>query len=177
MWPTLNPEVQTVPWGDILLVWHWNYQPRVGDVVCAYSPHHPYRQVVKRVIALGPALVIPYTRTSQSPQSSNAPTFESIPSSSPTTELRSVSTMNEADIDVSPSSSVVVPRGYVWLEGDHHWASLDSNDYGPLPVGFISGHATRVLIPHAHFRKRFLQPLSPVLPPGHSYVQKLTSQY
>lgn len=182
MWPTLNPEVQTRPWGDILLVWRWHYQPCVGDVVCAYSPHLPHRQIVKRIIGLGPAIVLPYTRSSLSsatPLSSNeesesSPKIVGSPHYPPSTPVSSGFILNEQQLE---SDLVVhVPAGYVWLEGDHHWESFDSNDYGPIPIGLITGKVTRILLPHAHFWTRFLQPIPTSLPPGHSQVRQQQQQ-
>ncbi|KAG8223730.1 hypothetical protein J437_LFUL003636 [Ladona fulva] len=37
--------------------------------------------------------------------------------------------------------SDVVPRGYVWLEGDNKNNSTDSRNYGPVPQGLILGRA------------------------------------
>jgi inner membrane protease subunit 2 len=175
MWPTLNPEVHSVPWGDILLVWRWSYQPRVGDVVCAYSPHTPHRQIVKRIVALGPAIVWPYTRlSSPTVESSQASTFGARDVTA--TEVRAVVSPPSPYLGVQErvddEIAVHVPAGYVWLEGDHHWESLDSNDYGPLPVGLITGKATRILLPHAHFWQRVWQPIPTSLPIGHSRVQQ-----
>jgi inner membrane protease subunit 1 len=46
--------------------------------------------------------------------------------------------------DFIPSKNVdqdteCVPRGHVWVEGDNKSESLDSREYGPLPIGLIQG--------------------------------------
>jgi inner membrane protease subunit 2 len=184
MWPTLNPE-QTRPLGDILLVWRWHYQPCVGDVVCAYSPHLPRRQIVKRIIGLGPAIVFPYTRSSLSSVtslSSHDESESSVKSVDSPLYRSSFSGFilndhhHQQQQQLESDLVVHVPAGYVWLEGDHHWESFDSNDYGPIPIGHITGKVTRILLPHAHFWTRFLQPIPTTLPPGHSHVQQQQQQ-
>ena len=34
---------------------------------------------------------------------------------------------------------LTVPTGYCWLEGDNKYNSVDSREYGPLPLGLIKG--------------------------------------
>lgn len=41
----------------------------------------------------------------------------------------------------SITSSLIVPPGQVWLEGDNPSKSLDSREFGPLPMGLIRGRA------------------------------------
>jgi len=43
--------------------------------------------------------------------------------------------------------TVVVPPGHVWLEGDNWRLSTDSNYYGPVSKGLITGKATSVIWP------------------------------
>ena len=38
-----------------------------------------------------------------------------------------------------PEEWVKVPRGSVWLAGDNASNSIDSRDYGPVPVGLVKG--------------------------------------
>lgn len=42
---------------------------------------------------------------------------------------------------------VVVPRGHVWVEGDNHLQSRDSNLYGPVPMGLLTGKMTYIIWP------------------------------
>lgn len=42
---------------------------------------------------------------------------------------------------------VEVPKGYCWLEGDHKERSLDSNHFGPIPLGMIVGRADAIIWP------------------------------
>ncbi|XP_053212488.1 mitochondrial inner membrane protease subunit 1-like [Panonychus citri] len=36
-------------------------------------------------------------------------------------------------------SSISIPKGHVWVEGDNSSHSKDSRDYGPVPIGLIIG--------------------------------------
>ena len=42
---------------------------------------------------------------------------------------------------------VSVPEGHCWVEGDNHEKSIDSNDFGPVPLGLISGKAVGIVRP------------------------------
>jgi hypothetical protein len=42
---------------------------------------------------------------------------------------------------------LVVPKGHVWLEGDNSLCSLDSRDYGPVPMALVNGKVVCRLIP------------------------------
>lgn len=39
------------------------------------------------------------------------------------------------------SRMIYVPKGHVWLEGDNSENSLDSRNYGPVPMGLIQSRA------------------------------------
>ncbi|XP_075432033.1 mitochondrial inner membrane protease subunit 2 [Ascaphus truei] len=62
---------------------------------------------------------------------------------------------------------VKVPSGHVWVEGDHHGHSFDSNAFGPVSLGLLHAHATHILWPPHRW-----QTLRPLLPrertPRHS---------
>ncbi|XP_041514347.1 mitochondrial inner membrane protease subunit 2 isoform X2 [Microtus oregoni] len=55
---------------------------------------------------------------------------------------------------------VKVPRGHMWVEGDHHGHSFDSNSFGPVSLGLLHAHATHILWPPERWRR-----LESVLPP------------
>ncbi|XP_073921140.1 mitochondrial inner membrane protease subunit 2 isoform X4 [Castor canadensis] len=61
---------------------------------------------------------------------------------------------------------VKVPRGHMWVEGDHHGHSFDSNSFGPVSLGLLHAHATHILWPPERWQK-----LESILPPERSPVQ------
>ncbi|XP_063094825.1 mitochondrial inner membrane protease subunit 2 isoform X2 [Cavia porcellus] len=61
---------------------------------------------------------------------------------------------------------VKVPRGHIWVEGDHHGHSFDSNSFGPVSLGLLHAHATHILWPPKRWQK-----LESVLPPERSPMQ------
>jgi len=52
------------------------------------------------------------------------------------------------------SKKVRVPKGHCWIEGDNHRKSIDSNEFGPVPLGLIQSKAVGVLWPSD--RRQFL---------------------
>ncbi|XP_016075941.1 PREDICTED: mitochondrial inner membrane protease subunit 2-like [Miniopterus natalensis] len=62
---------------------------------------------------------------------------------------------------------VKVPRGHIWVEGDHHGHSFDSNSFGPVSLGLLHAHATHILWPPERWQK-----LQSVLPPERLPVQR-----
>lgn len=42
---------------------------------------------------------------------------------------------------------VTVPKGHLWLEGDNHNISKDSNSYGPIPKALVFGRAVAIVYP------------------------------
>lgn len=50
--------------------------------------------------------------------------------------------------DASPTRNppVQVPFGHVWVEGDNSENSIDSNNYGPVPIGMLIGHVSHVIL-------------------------------
>ena len=51
-----------------------------------------------------------------------------------------------------PTPYVRIPAGHMWVEGDAGVSkSLDSNTYGPVSIGLITGQLTHVLLPFDKF--------------------------
>ncbi|KAH6915023.1 peptidase S24/S26A/S26B/S26C [Coprinopsis sp. MPI-PUGE-AT-0042] len=46
-----------------------------------------------------------------------------------------------------PRKQVVISEGHVWIEGDDHYNSDDSNIYGPVPLGLIESRLNGILYP------------------------------
>lgn len=54
---------------------------------------------------------------------------------------------------------LVVPQGYIWVEGDNQAISKDSNCYGPLPASLVFGKAVAIVFPP--WRWQWLKPEMP----------------
>ena len=44
-------------------------------------------------------------------------------------------------------SHIKVPVGFCWIEGENHSQSMDSNFFGPIPLGLITAKATWIVWP------------------------------
>lgn len=49
--------------------------------------------------------------------------------------------------DIEKKRYFKVPEGHCWIEGDHTGFSLDSNTFGPIPVGLIVAKAKCIVWP------------------------------
>ncbi|KAL5538371.1 hypothetical protein UlMin_045390 [Ulmus minor] len=51
-------------------------------------------------------------------------------------------------IGIRHSSDVLrIPEGHCWVEGDNPSSSLDSNSFGPVPLGLVKGRVTNIVWP------------------------------
>lgn len=50
-------------------------------------------------------------------------------------------------------SFVKIPKGHCWVEGDNHSHSLDSNHFGPIPLGLVIAKASHIIWPPSQFSK------------------------
>ncbi len=44
-------------------------------------------------------------------------------------------------------SYVTIPEGFCWIEGENHSQSMDSNFFGPVPLGLITAKAQFIVWP------------------------------
>ncbi|WP_139005519.1 signal peptidase I [Arthrobacter crystallopoietes] len=99
----------------------WLQEPRHGDVVVFTSTVDGSR-VVKRVVAA----------QNQSVEIQDAVLYiDGIPQDEPYVDLESM--------DGTYSPLTLVPSGQVFVMGDNRERSIDSRDYGPLPVEDMDG--------------------------------------
>ncbi|GME42604.1 putative mitochondrial inner membrane protease subunit 2 protein [Neofusicoccum parvum] len=52
-----------------------------------------------------------------------------------------------------PFKKLVVPYSHVWVEGDNWRHTVDSNDFGPIPMGLINGRAEYIVWPPSRIGK------------------------
>ncbi|KAG0146187.1 hypothetical protein CROQUDRAFT_133267 [Cronartium quercuum f. sp. fusiforme G11] len=57
----------------------------------------------------------------------------------------------EGDIYSHSDRFVRIPPGHCWVEGDESFHSQDSNTFGPIPVGLISGRVDLIVYPFSRF--------------------------
>ncbi|XP_056596512.1 mitochondrial inner membrane protease subunit 2 isoform X1 [Triplophysa dalaica] len=46
-----------------------------------------------------------------------------------------------------------VPDGHLWIEGDHHGHSFDSNTFGPVSLGLVHGRASHIIWPPSRWQR------------------------
>ncbi|KAF8546032.1 LexA/Signal peptidase [Imleria badia] len=46
-----------------------------------------------------------------------------------------------------PDTEVLVPEGHIWVEGDEPFRTLDSNTFGPVPLGLVDAKLSYILWP------------------------------
>jgi inner membrane protease subunit 2 len=161
MAPTLSPNFSTTGERDVMLLMRLNHaQPgelppgdarggggggaeeesartaglRRGDVVSFHKPHDPSSTSVKRVLALPGDTVTrdaaARRRARTAGEGANA-------------RRRGMAPM--------PDGPFTVPPGHVWVEGDAWRNSLDSNDFGAVPVNLVTGRAVAIVWPPRRF--------------------------
>lgn len=129
-----------------------------GDIIIAKSPNDPQTHICKRVVGLPGDEIKLKPRFNLNPFSNSKSTVNEI------NDFMSFS--NAADIDDAPnvsnhdlskrtfqSTTIIVPRGHVWLEGDNYQQSYDSRMYGPVPMGLVNGRVICRLWPFSEAKK------------------------
>lgn len=106
-----------------------------GDIVTFWKPHKPEEVSIKRVIALEGDIVYPKRGYAFKQHLQGKPRLQGMPDG--------LADHHEASVlDGQPESGkIVIPFGYIWVEGDNARKSLDSNDFGPISKGLIKEKA------------------------------------
>ncbi|KAK0735791.1 peptidase S24/S26A/S26B/S26C [Apiosordaria backusii] len=121
MYPFFNAHYNERLGRDWCLVWKMGVRERLrrGEVITFRSPTDPDKVVVKRVVGIEGDRIIP----------------------------KAVRVMGEGGPGrkVLYPVGMVVPEGHVWVEGDNADKSRDSNYYGPVSAGLVTGRVAYVL--------------------------------
>lgn len=129
-----------------------------GDIIVARNPANPRQFICKRIIGMPGDTVVMHSSYSVSPFASAAANSTAVPTQKDTTALPAPSSglttgiEQEADFEqdvvvegmtqrMFRSNVIVVPRGHCWLEGDNAGNSLDSRQFGPVPLGLLRSRA------------------------------------
>ncbi|TPX66088.1 hypothetical protein SpCBS45565_g04734 [Spizellomyces sp. 'palustris'] len=131
MQPTFNPDSSGLRKDWVLLD---RFSPAcgkydVGDVVILSSPSNPEMKLIKRIVALGGDAI----RPRHGPGEGVAPG----------------SWIIKSQVD----EYVRIPKGHCWVESDEPYRGLDSNVFGPVPLGLIDARVDRVIWPLDRFHK------------------------
>lgn len=70
---------------------------------------------------------------------------------------------------------LTIPQGQMWVEGDHIKNSLDSNTFGPIPIGLLTAKATHIVWPPSRWRRLGSEPVRHPLKLGKNGALKANS--
>lgn len=156
MSPTLSPQYHETGLKDYILLRKHNVTAGLkhGDVVAFWAPHKKERLVIKRIIGLEGDLVWLDKRRFERGSEGEVRTKDGEVEELEHDGMRKLSMQwGDDPLDLhtglggSPKGAVRVPPGHVWVEGDNWRESGDSNFYGPISRGLITGKAICVLWP------------------------------
>lgn len=127
---------------------------RRGQIIAFYTPHHPEKLAVKRIVAMAGDVVCPQRRDTSPyyPPPSAESSYHTLSSSTiqhqcPASGYDHYDNNNNSDNDNTPR--VTIPHNHIWVEGDNTSASTDSNDYGPISISLVDGIAGSIVWPRA----------------------------
>jgi len=128
--PSMSPNYSN---GQEILVSNKYTSPKIDDVVLFHAPTSDNQILIKRIVALGGNKVVIQNGTITVYDSSNPQGFDPDSNYEPANEV------------TSGNISTTVPQGDVYVLGDNRSDSLDSRDFGPVPLQDVIGKVTRKL--------------------------------
>lgn len=139
MGPSMLPTIQFL--GDLWLIQHHFLHHQTGDVILWLDPATK-RVSCKRIIGLPGDVVKRFGQYARLYQDDNTPKYGiSWPSS--IQQQKDKQEMTKWDPDFETNTGVdrefIVPGDHVWVEGDCPLFSLDSRQYGPIPISQVVG--------------------------------------
>lgn len=151
MSPTLSPQYHETGKRDYLLLRKHNVTKDLkrGDVIAFWAPHKREFLVVKRIIGLEGDLVWLDKRRFELRGKTRDGEVEELEHEG-IMRLGAQWGDNPLDLHIGMGArkgAVRVPPGHVWVEGDNWRESGDSNFYGPISRGLITGKAICVIWP------------------------------
>lgn len=129
MQPTFNPNTNHLRSDWVLLDRFSPLSGRYqrGDVVILSAPHNPDMKLIKRIIALEGEAIRPRRGHEEG--------------------MGATSTWAEQD------GFIRIPKGHFWCESDEPFRGVDSNVFGPVPLGLIDARVACILWPFDRFQK------------------------
>jgi mitochondrial inner membrane protease subunit 2 len=116
-----------------------DYSVNRGEVVCLISPKDAQQRIIKRVTAKEGDTITTVGYKEK---------MVKIPQGEQTIE-----------IDFSDHDKTLFFLGHFWVEGDHIHNSLDSNTFGPIPLGLLTAKATHIVWPPHRWRTLSSEPI------------------
>ncbi|KAI9014850.1 peptidase S24/S26A/S26B/S26C [Gaertneriomyces semiglobifer] len=135
MQPTFNPDRNGLKKDWVILDKTVQYTGRysIGDVVFLTSPGNPDMKLIKRIVALEGDAVRPRRGLEEGVGNWGW------------------------KIGMDHNGYIKIPRGYCWVESDESFRGMDSNTFGPIPLGLVESRVAYVIWPperlHAVERK------------------------
>ncbi|KAI8822972.1 peptidase S24/S26A/S26B/S26C [Fimicolochytrium jonesii] len=151
MQPTLNPDTSHTRRDIVLLdkrpaspVTQSSNSPTVGikrgDVVFLANPYDEKMKLVKRVVAVAGDVVRPRRGSEEGVMGGGEDWW-----------ARHHHLVGHDDSHNSSTLYVRIPRGHVWVESDEPFRGVDSNVFGPVPLGLVESKVVAVLWPTDRF--------------------------
>lgn len=132
-----------------------------GDVIIAKSPIDPKVMICKRIVGMPGDKIKMKPRINFNPFGTSKsevtideksltdimPFLDDDVGNAPTTDDSQINNQ-DSSMRTFRNKMVCVPKGHIWLEGDNSENSIDSRNYGPVPLGLVQSRVFLRLFPN-----------------------------